>query len=328
MPLEASTQGGNGTESQHNDATQPLTRPRILSVAIGKPAAAALSALLMGLLVAAMLLLKVPNPNMILVAGLVVCSAIFEYAGGLTAGAIMMAYTLYFFSEGHNFVSFSELNFQKVFVTFVGVLVVTFFVCSLRHAENRAFRALENATLQLMDDNALLESASAIDTLTGLRNRFSLRRDYQSYVDRHEDLLVMMIDLDEFKHYNDTFGHEVGDYVLDRMGHAISNVFGANGSYRYGGDEFLVILPAAELTMLSEKSKRLSEAAEKIALGSGSNPVHFSAGYVHGVPLLPSDLRRMFRQADLKLYEAKSAGKNQMLGAAYDRSASVDMPRA
>ena len=103
----------------------------------------ALSAVIMGLLVVIVGSFSLPNPNMILIAGLVICSALFCYGGGVVAGVIMFFYTLYFFSTGHSFTEFTPENLQKVGVSLVGIAVDMVFVCALKRAEMHAFAQVD-----------------------------------------------------------------------------------------------------------------------------------------------------------------------------------------
>lgn len=80
---------------------------------------------------------------MILIAGLVICSALFGYGGGVVAGVIMFFYTLYFFSTGHSFTEFTPENLQKVGVSLVGIAVDMVFVCALKRAEMHAFAQVD-----------------------------------------------------------------------------------------------------------------------------------------------------------------------------------------
>ena len=82
---------------------------------------------------------NVPNPNMILIAGLVLCSTLFGYGGGIVAALIMFCYTLFFFSTDNSFVNFTPQNMQKVFVSMIGIVADMLFVCSLKKAEIREF---------------------------------------------------------------------------------------------------------------------------------------------------------------------------------------------
>ncbi len=101
---------------------------------------------------------NVPNPNMILIAGLVLCSALFGYGGGIVAALIMFCYTLFFFSTDNSFVNFTPQNMQKVFVSMIGIVADMLFVCSLKKAEIREFEEVDELTGQLNVQKATLSS--------------------------------------------------------------------------------------------------------------------------------------------------------------------------
>ena len=101
-----------------------------------------ISIVIMALLIAFVSFFEIPNPNMILITGLVICSALFGFGGGGVAALIMFYYTLYFFSTNHSFVEYSGQNLQKVMVSFVGIIVDMFLVCTLKQTEVRAFKEL------------------------------------------------------------------------------------------------------------------------------------------------------------------------------------------
>ena len=260
-----------------------------------------------------------PNPNMILITGLVICSTLFGIPGGLIAAASMVGYTLFFFSSDHDFVTFTPENGLKVLVTLVGVTVVGTFVCALKSAQDRALRDADALASLLKEDNELLEQASATDELTGLRNRFALRRDYPHYANEGRSLHIMMLDLDDFKAINDSHGHGQGDKVLTDVGQVLSDVFGPQHCYRYGGDEFLVIVPEWTDVAFGAACEAMQSKLEELSFGDGEAPVLFSGGYVSGTPLYQTDLRLMIRQADDNLYRAKERGKDQVFGTPFER---------
>ena len=169
----------------------------------------------------------------------------------------------------------------------------------------------------LKADNLSLEAATIRDSLTGVKNRFALRRDYDSYAEK--DVHLMMIDIDDFKKVNDTYGHSVGDYLLKKTGDALLDNFGADYSYRYGGDEFMVIFPEISNEEFRELLNKTIKQLEEIHLEDQKMPVYFSAGYVYGKSVLHDDLRLMLRSADQLLYMAKKSGKNSFIGEEYDR---------
>ncbi|MBQ6637601.1 MAG: diguanylate cyclase [Lachnospiraceae bacterium] len=205
----------------------------------------------------------------------------------------------------------------------VGVLSKAFELLIARIKSDIA--ELNGLNNRLKEDNLSLEAATTKDSLTGVKNRFALRRDYEKYDDTNVHL--MMLDIDDFKKVNDRYGHSVGDYLLRKVGDALSEFFGADYSYRYGGDEFLVIFPDVEeekfKILIQEMEARLND----ISLEEKKFPVHFSAGYVYGKTLLLDDLRLMLRQADELLYKAKGAGKDTFLGEEYDRGYALNIKK-
>ena len=101
---------------------------------------------------------NVPNPNMILIAGLVLCSALFGYGGGITAAVIMFGYTLFFFSTDHSFTHFTPQNMQKVIVSLIGIAVDMLLVCDLKSAEIREFKSVNELNAALGSEAASLNT--------------------------------------------------------------------------------------------------------------------------------------------------------------------------
>jgi len=261
----------------------------------------------------------ISNPNMILVTGLVASSALLGVYGGVTAAIVMLAYTFFFFSSNHDFVTFEAVNQQKVIVSTIGILAITGTVCFLKREENDAFRRIKLYMEMLKKDNELLEEATTVDPLTGIRNRFSLRRDYDQYIGK--SIHVMMMDLDNFKQINDTCGHDVGDSLLKDTGKLLSECFGNQYSYRYGGDEFLVIQPDVSETSFAEECRKLQKCMGRISISGHSEHPHFSAGYVYGKTTEHDNLRQMIKQADEQLYTSKNAGKDKVQGTVFRAAA-------
>ncbi|MBQ9618171.1 MAG: diguanylate cyclase, partial [Oscillibacter sp.] len=184
---------------------------------------------------------QIPNPNMILITGLAVFTSLYGYGAGIACGAVMVLYSMYFFSTGHNFVTYDALNLKKMAVITLGVVLNVLFIGHLKKVHTDAERQLIELNAVLKSDNLTLEQVSALDGLTGTRNRYAFRRDYLKYEGRN--IHVMMFDLDNFKGTNDTYGHAVGDFVLKSTGRFLREAFGDAHCYRYGGDEFVVICP-------------------------------------------------------------------------------------
>ena len=271
-----------------------------------------ISAVMMLVLILIVVHFNVPNPNMILIAGLVVSAAIFGYNGGLLAGGLMLLYSMYFFSTDHNFVSYTAVNLEKLIVILIGITVVLLFVCELKRSSMRAFNEIDELTQQLQEDNLLLKELSRNDALTGICNRLALRHDFNSYIGR--DVYVVMMDVDNFKEINDRYGHDQGDRILRVTGRNLADQFGQEHCYRYGGDEFLVILPDAGETAVRSQIKAVFELSPPLDKSKPDLRAGYSVGYVAGHAMDDHDLRKLFAIADERMYTAKRAGKNQIEG--------------
>ncbi len=269
-------------------------------------------------LTAAVRVFNIPNPNIILITGLAVFTSLYGYGAGIVCGAVTVLYSMYFFSTGHNFVTYDALNLKKMATILLGVALNVLFIGRLKKVHTDAERQLIELNAVLKSDNVTLEQASALDSLTGTRNRYAFRRDYLKYEGRN--VHVMMFDLDNFKGTNDTYGHAVGDFVLKSTGRFLREAFGDECCYRYGGDEFVVICPDRPEAEFVASLERVQQGIRGLALDGERIPAGFSAGYVYGRAEQSADLRLMLRHADHNLYEAKGRGKGCFTGTAYSRA--------
>lgn len=286
-------------------------RHSVLNIKLPVWAKLVITVIIMAALIFIVYRFNIPNPNMILIAGLVITSSLFGYPGGITASIIMFGYTLFFFSKGNDFVTFDQVNTQKVIVSLIGIVVDMFFVCGLKRRTDKAFEVIHGLTDQLHEDNTRLEEASKIDALTHISNRLALRTNYRSYAGKL--LYVMMIDIDNFKLINDKYGHTVGDQMLEKTGLLLAELFGKMNSYRYGGDEFLVINDDLNDAQFNEKLDKLHSSRPHIDVDGESIAINYSVGYVHHVEGGPAHaLRDMISAADELMYEDKRDEMHKM----------------
>jgi diguanylate cyclase (GGDEF)-like protein len=190
--------------------------------------------------------------------------------------------------------------------------------------------ALALANLRLRDS---LRDRSIRDPLTGLFNRRyleeTLDREFGRAERSDESLSTLVIDVDHFKRFNDQNGHEAGDAVLAHMGRLLSTYFRTSDiPCRYGGEEFVVVMPDAALVDAVHRAETLREmvAAQAVEYrGTLLGPVTLSIGVacfpIHGVR--PDEI---LRSADAALYAAKKAGRNCVVVASDASAAALSSP--
>jgi diguanylate cyclase (GGDEF)-like protein len=154
------------------------------------------------------------------------------------------------------------------------------------------------------------KSVSLHDPLTGLGNRRFMQLQFEksfAYAKRYkEELSVIMLDIDHFKIYNDTYGHTGGDSLLAKLaGIIVKNMRKADYVFRYGGEEFLAILPGTNLTKACEAAKHLRSAVEAKA------GVTISLG-VASLTVSVESIEALIVNADKALYRAKAGGRNRV----------------
>jgi diguanylate cyclase (GGDEF)-like protein len=165
------------------------------------------------------------------------------------------------------------------------------------------------------------------DALTGLPNRRRLERDLRVEVNASmrygRPLALLMIDVDHFKSYNDTFGHQAGDAALQSVARVLATGLRASDiAYRYGGEEFVLILRETTRSDAVVLAERIRSAVEHhFSAPSHLRAVTISVG-VAGLPEHGPAGDTLTHAADEALYEAKSSGRNRVVVA---RSASVDV---
>jgi diguanylate cyclase (GGDEF)-like protein len=163
---------------------------------------------------------------------------------------------------------------------------------------------------------ALAELRAATDALTGLPNHRAVQDTLKRMVAQASrtisPLAAVLVDLDHFKQVNDVYGHDRGDELLAAVGVAFRNVMRASDFVgRYGGEEFLILLPSADREGAVKVAEAVRAAIAAIRIPGIDKPITASAG----VAVLPDDggdSVTLFRAADRALYAAKHAGRNRV----------------
>ena len=187
---------------------------------------------------------------------------------------------------------------------------------------------MQQRTEALAAANDRLREASQTDPLTGLRNRRYMASQIPadlSYYDRQirkgpdqgKVMVFALVDIDHFKAINDTFGHDAGDEVLSEFAVRLAtNVRAVDLPCRYGGEEFVIVLPETPPDGALIFAERIREQiAEHPFVGVGGKPLQLTASL--GVASFPSPgvntVEELFARADEALYRSKAAGRNRVV---------------
>ncbi|WP_157981299.1 GGDEF domain-containing protein [Aliidiomarina sanyensis] len=182
---------------------------------------------------------------------------------------------------------------------------------------------VKERTEQLNDALKKLEILSTTDELTGLANRRFLDENLTRAVLRvhrtKEPLAVLFIDIDDFKLFNDEFGHSIGDYCLKQVAATLLSLDRREDDVvaRYGGEEFMILLPNCSSSDAMRIAEQVRHAVERLELNpdnTTNKPSHvtISVGVaVSGTLRFTSD--ELLKEADDALYAAKAAGRNQCI---------------
>lgn len=164
-------------------------------------------------------------------------------------------------------------------------------------------------------DKKKIEELSIKDPMTNLYNRRGIVPKLQHLYEKEDDLYLMLIDVDNFKLYNDHYGHTLGDKVLIAVANEINQLaLKTNGfAFRFGGEEFLFIFPATSETISIEIGQALIKNVESLHIEHQSNS-HFNVVTISaGLAKLGSnEFEEIYKRADELLYKAKGEGRNQM----------------
>ncbi|MCD4668376.1 MAG: diguanylate cyclase [Sulfurimonas sp.] len=164
----------------------------------------------------------------------------------------------------------------------------------------------------LENKNKEYETLASTDSLTGLYNRYKFSElylsSYTAMTQRHNDMSIILLDIDFFKKVNDTYGHNAGDKVLIQVSHALLRTLrDIDIVCRWGGEEFIVLLPTASLsnaTILAQKLRKYIENMEIEIVGS------ISASFGVSQVREGEDMKEAIDRADKALYLAKDSGRN------------------
>ncbi len=198
-----------------------------------------------------------------------------------------------------------------------------------RHAQELEQRVAAR-TFELEAANRQLARLASVDGLTGLGNRLQfdeeLRRAWLDHLRREAPLALVLADVDEFKKYNDRYGHQAGDEALRRVADALAAAARRPGDVvaRYGGEELVALLPNTDLEGARHIAERFREAVSGARILHEASTVErhvtISIGVAATIPTAAIQREGLIEQADLALYRAKERGRDRVEVAAPSRA--------
>lgn len=188
------------------------------------------------------------------------------------------------------------------------------------HARLLVARRITTLHADLAHYRKVLSQQARTDPLTGLHNRLKLAEDLEQLHVRSvrygEQYSLAKCDVDNFKAYNDIYGHQAGDLALRAVAAELAGqVRKSDGVYRFGGEEFLLVLPHQSLKSAKAHLERALVAVRELAIphqGDPSGGLRLSAGIATFLPGQGLDVEILLGQADAALYAAKAAGRNRV----------------
>jgi diguanylate cyclase (GGDEF)-like protein len=234
-----------------------------------------------------------------------------------------MSYSFEFTGEKHWHIKvfFTDKEYEQLQKSFPTVLFLLGIVISLMVQGLFYFISINFRKNKILEQRQIkLKNLSSIDSLTGCLNRHSIDKKLKTILNddsnQHENIAILFIDLDDFKHTNDKYGHEVGDLVLKEVSARLKLVL-RDGDLisRIGGDEFVAVLRniANKQTCIDIINRIIASFEDKIYI---SEEIQIQQTISVGVTQAQSkdnniDSDKLITKADLAMYKAKKLGKNQ-----------------
>lgn len=176
--------------------------------------------------------------------------------------------------------------------------------------------------IQIINQLRTIEHLSMIDQLTNIPNRRSfddrLHIEWNQAVRERTPISLLIMDVDKFKVFNDSYGHQIGDVVLQMVAQVFTQSLKRAGDFtaRWGGEEFVVLLPNTPLNGALDVAERIRADVEKAVVPCGNNAttsVTVSIGVISQVPMQGNSIDVFISNADKALYSAKDQGRNRVV---------------
>jgi len=245
---------------------------------------------------------------------------------GLSAGGVVAFLPHFPLALGYNFATLLPAGIlmlttgSNVSLALTIDLFVAYLALTAYRGNKEYWQALENEFL-LEKESKVLETMSMVDALTGLYNRRyfdeQLKHEWKRAVRNQTAIIMIIMDIDNFKAVNDTFGHLAGDAFLKNTAALLTRVFQRSTDIvaRYGGEEFVVVLPGETLEMANAFAEKIRSHMANHSLTYNNHAIRttISMGIACCTPGRCDTEDSLISNADSALYQAKNSGKNRII---------------
>lgn len=278
--------------------------------------------------------LNVPNPVIVLVILMIFFETLAGWGPGAASGIIITFYALFYFSTYHRFQHYTETAGYKCIVVMISLLIIYIMVGKLKQYADRIYRHMMDMNHSLLEVNEELENISNRDALTGIYNRRGGEKMLVRYIEGKDgrpkglnsapkkQAILAVLDVDNFKHFNDVYGHAVGDRVLAHVVKEMKDTFPKDTELiRHGGDEFLILIKNENRRQMEALLKAFAGCNFQFDYHGETVSFHISCGYAL-YPEQAVTVAELFAKADDALYFVKLNGKRRAV--CYDDSMNQD----
>ncbi len=204
---------------------------------------------------------------------------------------------------------FAQEQLVRFLIAYLGSFIFSYCTEYVRH---KTKSALINAYRQN-------KQYALTDSLTGLKNRRSfdsiIPNTLEELKSKQSPYTIMFLDIDYFKSINDTYGHDIGDIVLQHLSQILLSQKNASDfAFRWGGEEFVLLMPNLNKEQAEQVAERIRQAIESTPCNVDENSIRYTASIGYFTSDHTNNIEQAIKQADKNLYTAKARGRNRTVG--------------